>query len=302
MKRKLRPFTLLLLILFSNHLNGQDLLSLLDSVDTKKNEISYATGTFKSIRLINGYTCEIPGHRELVFSISHRFGPLNSGFHDFYGLDHSTIRFGFEYGFFDRISVGVGRSSFEDIYDGFVKVKLVRQSTGAKNFPFTITLLEGMAINSEPWNNPDINYPSTARFYYIHELFIARKMNEKLSIQLSPVIVHRNLVKKPTDQNSVPAIGFGGRYKITNHFTVTGEYYYLLPGETAKEFNNSLALGVEIETGGHVFQINLSNSNGMTEKAFIPQTTGKWTKGDIQIGFNIIRTFGNHSHKTKAKN
>jgi hypothetical protein len=234
---------------------------------------------------------ETAAQKELIFSISHRFGNVNQGVYDFFGLDQSTIRFGFEYGLSDRIDLGIGRSNFEKLYDGFIKIKLFQQKSGKRNFPFTVTLLEGMSYKTLKWTNTEVDYPTTARLYYIHELFISRKFNEKLSLQLSPVIVHRNMVETREDENTIGAIGVGGRYKITNRFTAVGEYYYLLPSNTADNYNNSLALGVEIETGGHVFQIHVTNSIGMTEKAFIPETTGKWSNGDIGIGFNIIRLF-----------
>jgi|AMQJ01.1.fsa_nt_gi hypothetical protein len=288
----MRKITILIFtILCSYSLKSQDLLSMLDSIQPEVKQTQYEEGTFKSVRLINGYTSETAGKNNLIFSISHRFGNVNGGFHDFYGLDQSTIRFGFEYGINDRIDLGIGRSNFEDIYDGFIKIKLARQSTGKKRFPFTITWSEGLSVNTLEWTIPEIDYPLTARFNYIHELFITRKFNERLSLQLSPVIVHRNMVKTNEDQNTVSAIGAGGRYKITNRFTAVVEYYYLFPGKTAENYNNSLALGVEIETGGHVFQIHVTNATGMTEKAFIPETNGKWLDGDIGIGFNIIRLF-----------
>ena len=270
---------------------SQDLLSMLDSLQDTDSKTYYTDATFKSVRLINGYTSETAAKKEFIFSISHRFGNVNQGIYDFYGLDQSTIRFGFEYGLNDRIDLGIGRSNFEKLYDGFIKVKLTRQSTGKKSFPVTITWLEGMSYKTQKWTNDEVDYPTTARMYYIHELFISRKFTEQLSLQLSPVLIHRNMVKTREDQNTVGAIGIGGRYKISNRFTAVGEYFYLLPGYTADNYNNSLALGVEIETGGHVFQIHLTNSTGMTEKAFIPETTGKWSKGDIGIGFNIIRLF-----------
>ena len=264
---------------------------MLDSIQNTEDQVFYTDATFKTVRLINGYTTETAAKKELVFSISHRFGNVNQGIYDFFGLDQSTIRFGFEYGLTDRIDVGVGRSNFEKLYDGFIKVKIARQSTGKRNFPVTITLLEGMSVKTIDFAYDDVDYPFSARLYYVHELLISRKFNEKLSLQLSPVIVHRNMVETQDDQNTVGAIGVGVRYKLTNRFTCVGEYYYLLPGNTADNFNNSLALGVEIETGGHVFQIHVTNSTGMTEKAFIPETTGQWRKGDIGIGFNIIRLF-----------
>lgn len=286
-------YYLLFTFLLVYQLNGkaQDLLSMLDSIQPEKNQTQYTEGTFKTVRLINGYTSETAAKNELAFSISHRFGNINNGIHDFYGLDQSTIRFGFEYGLSDRIDLGLGRSNYEDIIDGFVKVKLARQSSGKKSFPFTITLLEGMSISTQEWTNDVVDYPVSGRINYIHELFISRKFNENLSLQLSPVVIHRNMVEKRDDPNTVAAVGIGGRYKITNRFTAVCEYYYLLPGKIDEKYNNSLALGVEIETGGHVFQIHLSNSTGMTEKVFIPETTGDWLKGDINLGFNIIRLF-----------
>ena len=289
----MKRFTLAFGVILFSFLNtySQDLLSMLDSIQPAKNEIEYTDATFKTVRLINGYTSETASKKALIFSISHRFGNINYGISDFYGLDESTIRFGFEYGLFDRIDLGIGRSNFEDIYDGFIKIKLMRQSSGKRNFPFTITWFEGMSVKTQKWINEEVDYPITGRLYYVHELFISRKFNEKLSLQLSPVIIHRNMVKTREDENTVGAVGLGGRYKITNRFTVVGEYYYLLPGYTADNFSNSLAFGVEIETGGHVFQIHVSNSTGMTEKVFIPETYGNWLDGDIGFGFNIIRLF-----------
>lgn len=269
---------------------SQDPMSVLDSMD-KEQETEYVTGTFKSIRLINGYTSEIPAQKEFIFTISHRFLKVNSGIESLYGLDQATIRFGFDYGFNDRLAIGIGRSNNRDIIDGYFKYKLFRQSEGKKSFPFTVTLLEGISVRSQQWPNNSINYPFSARLNYVHELFISRKFDDNLSLQLSPVIVHRNIVEENEDQNLVPAIGFGARYRITPRFSVNGEYYYLLPGQTAKDNYNSLSLGVSIQTGGHVFQLHFSNSRGMTEKLFIPETTGSWLKDDIYFGFNIIRLF-----------
>jgi len=269
---------------------SQDLFALLDSVETPQTQ--YAQNTFKSVRLINGYTSETAGKDDLVFSISHRFQSINSGAYNLWGLDESTIRLGFEYGIGERLSIGIGRSSYEKTFDGFIKYKLFRQSTGNKKVPLSITWLSGTALKSLEWIDEDREYPFSARLYYVHELFIARKFSDKLSMQLVPVVVHRNMVPTKDEQNIVPAIGSGLNYTFNKWLSVSGEYYYLLPGKTSDLFKNSLSLGVELESGGgHVFQINISNSRGMTEKVFVPETTGKWFDGDIALGFNIIRVF-----------
>lgn len=266
-----------------------DLFALLDSTEQLPQKV-FVEGTFKTVRLINGYTCETAPNTDLVFSISHRFGPMNGGMYEFFGLDQSTIRFGFEYGITDKLSVAIGRSSYEKLYDGFLKYKIARQSS--VGFPLTITWLSGMAIKSQKWTNTSLEYPFSARMYYVNEIFIAHKFNKHFSFQLMPALVHRNMVNTAEEQNLVGSVGIGGKYDVNNWLGFALEYYYLLPGHTADNFENSLAIGVEMETGGgHVFQVHIGNAQGMTEKAFIPETTGRWLDGDISLGFNIIRVF-----------
>jgi hypothetical protein len=275
----------------SNALLSQNLMDLLEADNPTVHEKEYTQGTFKTVRLINGYTTEIAGKTDLVFSISHRFGTVNNGIYDFFGIDESTIRFGFEYGLSDRISLGIGRSNFDKLYDGFIKLKLIRQSN-AGGSPVTVMLMEGMAVKTINWVNTELDYPFSARLFYSHELFISRKFNSRFSAQFVPALVHRNMVKKTQDQNLVPALGAGANFTVNNWLSLSAEYFYLLPGNTADTKTNSLAIGVEMETGGgHIFQVHLSNSHGMTEKAFIAETTNDWLKGEIQIGFNIIRVF-----------
>lgn len=286
---KLIHYILSLLFTFTISLSSsaQNMLSMLDSIVAEPEPL-IVSNAFKTVRLINGYTSDIAGKNDLVFSISHRFGKINTGLYNFFGLDNSTMRLGFEYGLGDRISLGIGRSNYEKLYDGFVKIKLLQQ----EKFPVTITWLSGTSIKTLKWVDSDENYPLTARFYYVHELFISRKFSDNFSAQLIPVLVHRNMVETNDEQNLVSAIGFGANYTVNHWLSFSGEYYYLLPGNTADNYVNSLAFGVALESGGgHIFQIHLSNSEGMTEKAFIPQTKGNWLKGDIGIGFNIIRIF-----------
>jgi hypothetical protein len=148
-----------------------------------------------------------------------------------------------------------------------------------------------MAITSLDWQEPERENYFTSRMQYAHQLLIARKCNRYLSLQLMPTLIHRNLVPTTEDQNDVFSIGFGGRVKVSDRIALTGEYYYLLPGKTADDYTNSLSLGIDIETGGHVFQLYATNSLGLIEEQFVAETTGKWGKGDIHFGFNISRTF-----------
>jgi hypothetical protein len=276
--------------MFSPVSGQEDLLSMLDTMETRQETSHEVLGVYNSTRLINGYTTETVGQKELVFSISHRFGNLSAS-NSIMGLDQASIRFGFDYGLTDKLNIGIGRNSHEKLYDGFIKYKLVNQKTGSKSFPVSIAILEGIAVKTADWARQNREYPFTARLFYTHELLISRKFNQNFSLQLSPLLVHRNMVEKKEDQNLVPAIGAGGKHKIYKQIYVTGEYFALFPGHTATNYHNPLAIGLEIVAGGHVFQLHFTNSTGMTEKHLVPETVGKWLDGDIRFGFNIIRLF-----------
>ena len=244
--------------------------------------------TFKSTRLINGHTVQTPGEGTLVFLISHRFGTLNSGAYNFFGLDNATIRLGLEYAITDRFEVGVGRSSLVKTLDGFVKYKAIQQTTGTRAMPVSVTLFSSAAVSTLRYTD---NYDRTLglRTAYTYQALIARKFNTDLSLQLMPTLIHRNLVMNEGETNDVYALGGGGRYKLTKRLSLNAEYYYLLSKYTADHYHNSLALGVDIETGGHIFQLHVTNSSGMIEKQFVAETVGNFFKGDIFFGFNVNR-------------
>lgn len=280
---------MLSLIFFSTSAFAQDLMDLLNEDESNKTDYTYAT--FKATRLINGQSVELPPKGALNFVISHHFGAINQGAYEFFGLDQANIRFGFDYSFTDWLAIGVGRSSVRKTFDGSLKVKILRQSSGAKNMPLTATFFANTAITSLKWQDTSRTNYFTSRMEYAYQLLLARKFGSRLSLQLMPTFIHRNLVETIEDQNDVWAIGAGGRFKVSNRVAITGEYYYLLPGKTADDYNNVFSIGVDLETGGHVFQIFLTNTQGLIEEQFIPMTDGKWLDGDIFISFNINRTF-----------
>ncbi|KAF0201009.1 MAG: hypothetical protein FD170_3041 [Bacteroidetes bacterium] len=273
---------------FGFHASGQDLLDLLGEDEPVTN---YTYATFKTTRIINGHSIENPADGVLLFMISHRFGKLNSGAYDFFGLDQATIRLGFEYGIGDRLSVGIGRSSYQKSFDGFLKFKLLRQSSGEKNMPVTATWFSSMDLFSLKWQDTERKNYFTSRLSYVHQLMIARKFNDYLSIQLTPTFIHKNLVSSNTDDNDTYAMGLGGRFKLTQRVSLNAEYFYLLPGSVSESFINPLSIGFDIETGGHVFQLHFTNAQPMFERGFITETRGKWQNGDIYFGFNISRVF-----------
>jgi hypothetical protein len=269
----------------------EDLMDLLNK-DTKP-EISYATATFKSTRIMNGHSIERMPPGQLDFRISHRFGRINSGAYEFFGLDQANIHFGLEYGIMKWLMVGIGRGTYEKTFDGFAKFTLLRQSSGGRIMPVTVSLFSSAALKSARWSDPLRTNYFSSRFSYVGQILIARKINQGFSLQLTPSYVHRNLVATEIDPNDLYAIGAGGRLKLTKRISLNAEYYYLANPKTymSLQVYDPLSVGFDIETGGHVFQLIFTNSVAMIEKGFIGETTGSWLKGDIHFGFNISRVF-----------
>jgi hypothetical protein len=266
------------------------LLNMLDdSMATAKKSIP-VTGTFKGTKIINIQSIEAPAKNVLNFMIQHRFGTLNQGAYNLFGLDNASVRFGFDYGITNRLSVGVGRSSFEKTFDGYIKYKLIRQ-TEDNIVPVTVDVFGGIYYKSLKYDDKpylDARYRTT----YATELLIARKFSRNMSLQLTPIWLHYNLVPTTADKNNVFAVGLGGRLKITRRLSLTADYTYLPTGQVNSfTVHNSFSAGVDIETGGHVFQLHFTNSQGMVDPAFIAQTTGTWGNGDIYFGFNVSRAF-----------
>lgn len=264
-----------------------DLLALLGEQEVT----DYTYATFKANRIINLHSVENTAKGVLDFKISHRFGFLNGGISELFGLDQASIRIGADYGISDRLMVGFGRSSFEKTYDGFAKYKLLRQSTGVKNMPITASIFASTAIKTVEFQDPDRENYFSSRMYYVFQALIGRKFNESLSLQLSPTVVHRNLVRTSSESHDVYSIGAGGRIKLNKRTSFNAEYIYVFPDQLAPGYRNSFSIGFDIETGGHVFQLHLTNSTSMIEKGFITETIGNWFDGDIHFGFNVSRVF-----------
>ncbi len=281
---------LVILLFFFNSLaiHGQeDLLSLLEEEVT----VNYATAIFKSSRIINGHSIENTPRGILDVRISHRFGFINSGFYDLFGLDGATIRIGGDFGISDRISLGFGRSSLEKMYDVYGKIKILRQSSGKSVMPLGLTYIATSAISTLRFEDPDASNLFQSRFFYTHQLLLARKFSEGLSLQIMPTLVHRNLVQTHEESHDVLAIGIGGRQKLSKRVSFNLEYFYVLPDQLAERYKNSLSIGFDIETGGHVFQLHFTNSTSMVGKGFIAETVGDWLDGGIHFGFNLSRVF-----------
>jgi hypothetical protein len=296
----MKKFLIILFVIVPFWLHAQDdLMNILENETAKTHD--YALGVFKGNKIINAQSTEQPGAKTIQFVVSHRFGRISGSYKEFFGLDNSTIRIGAEYGILDNLSIGFGRSSFEKTWDGYVKGRFIRQQKGKWNIPITIAGFASMAIRSDDWAEPGRHNFFSSRMFYSFQLIFSRKFGKWVSLELMPTLIHRNLVPTVKDKNDVFALGGAGSVRISNRVRFNIEYFYVIPGQIVSQYNgepvrNNLSVGIDIETGGHVFQIHLTNSRGMIEKSFVTETTGNWfpkkfSDFGVQLGFNISRGF-----------
>lgn len=285
----MKPIAILFLSLFFvQAIQAQD--DIMKSLQDSSAKKEYVTNAFKSSRVINGQSMEMIGAGVLDFRILHRFGRVNSGASQFFGLDQATFRIGFDYGISKHFTVGIGRSTTNKDFDGFLKYRLVQQSKGPGSFPFSVLLVAGISVQTYKNTDPSKDLSFTSRSGYYYQLIAGRKFSQRFTLQVSPTLVHRNEVTT-ADENDIFALGVGGRLKFSKRMALVVDYFYVANGLPHSNGTNPLSVGVDIETGGHVFQLHFSNSSGMNERAFITETTNKWGKGEIQFGFNLSRVF-----------
>jgi hypothetical protein len=296
---------LILLLLPFNVLHAQDdddLLGLLGEEEEEVPEYTYAA--FKATRVVNGHSLENMAHGVLDFRIGHRFGFVNGGLNEFFGLDGATVRLGLDYGLNERLMVGIGRSSFQKTVDGFVKYKFLRQCDLGCDMPITLSVVAASSLTTLqstalPWYDPAREDYFSHRMGYSFQLIAGRKFSEGVSFQLNPGVVHRNLVETLDDVNDVYHVSGAGRVKVNKRVALNAEYFHVLSGQLPDLYRNSFSIGFDIETGGHVFQLHFTNSTAMYERGFITETVGNWADGDIHFGFNISRVFTVHKPKKR---
>lgn len=284
-------FICLSCFVFNLNTNAQkvDLDKLLEENLNKNKKIKiYTEGTFLSSRVINSHSVEGTQKGILDFRILHRFGTLNKGLYEFFGLDNASMRMGFDYGVSDQLSVGIGRSTYQKQYDAFIKYAILRQKLN-NSMPISLSYLASGMVQTVKDNNPLIKTSFSDRLFFANQLILARKMSKGFSLQLMPTLVHYNLVPKTADPNNLYSLGASTRIKVSHTISINSEYYYQF--NQIANTKNSLSVGVDIETAGHVFQLHVTNSTGMTERSFITGTNGTWGNGDILFGFNISRKF-----------
>lgn len=248
-------------------------------------EIEKIQNRFQGTRFVNDQSANLAEKGELLLLIQHRFGDISSGFYELFGLDQASMRLGFEYGFGDNINVGVGRSTFLKTYDAFVKIRLVQQST---KFPFTAVFTSGGSLptirNFYPESNDNFSDKVSGNFQF----HLAKSVG-KIGIQLSPGFIKTGYLVNTNQNLSVFTAGIGGSYAVSNKVSANLEYIFPISNEISGE--NALSLGIDLDTGGHLFQLIISNNQRMFHQALYTNTAGKWSEGNLFFGFNLIREF-----------
>lgn len=263
-----------------------DLLGEID-IDTTNNQ--YTSAAFKGLKIVNFESTKLVAKKEFTFIVSHRFGSVENGFDSFFGLDDAVTRLNFVYGISDALNFGISRSSFQKVYEASVKYRFLRQQKN--RFPFTIVGFNSILVNTslEKTNLPKLKFRD--RLGYTAQLLISRKVNANLSIELAPTFFHDNYVQLNNQNNSQFALGGGFRYKLTKRWSFNADYGLHLNRADDSPFRNPLSIGMDLETGGHVFQMHFSNAQAMNTNGFLGQATGNWSDGNIYFGFNLSRVF-----------
>lgn len=253
----------------------------------------FTIATFKSSRIINGQSVEMLPKGGLDLRIAHRFAEINTKDNNFLGFDEASTYFGFYYGITDQLNIGIARATYNQTNYGFIKYAILRQSSGNKNIPLTIVFNSSISHTSKEYSDKKRNDDFNSRFDFSYQLLIGRKFSERLSLQLTPTLVHRNLVETKEENNDLYAIGFGGRYLIAKRVSFNVEYYWVLNsvGRYGYDFYDPIALGFDIQIGSHVFQLMLTNVASMTENKFIGETSSDFFNSGIRFGFNISQIF-----------
>ena len=279
-------FFAVLMVFAITTLPAQD--DLLGEVD--KPDISQAdNAAFKGLKIVNFESTKLLYKREFYFVVSHRFGSIKNGFDDFFGLDFANTRLHFLYGISDNLNVSLSRNSFNKTYDISLKYRVLTQN---ESVPFTVVGYSQTAINTlleEALILRPVDFGD--RVSFTQQLLISRKFNERLSLQLMPTYFYEGYTAYEPQDNSQFALGFGGRYKLSKRLSINMDYGWHLNRASGSPFVNPLSIGLDIETGGHVFQLHFTNAQPTFESGFLGNAVGDWGEGNIYFGFNLSRVF-----------
>lgn len=261
----------------------EDLLKDIDTVSTAN---ASSPPAFKALQIVTGQSTKLNAKNEWYVVIAHRFGDVSAGFKNFFGLDDASTKLGVIYGVTDAISLSLSRETNMKTFEFGAKYRLLKQND---DVPVDLIGYNVMALNTDldTENYPHLKFGD--RLSYLTQALISRRFNENFSLQLTPSYVHKNLYEPTIENNNQFLTGLGGRYKISKRISINAEYFVNFDNHSF--YKNPLSLGMDIETGGHVFQLLFSNSQLNSDIGYLTNATGKWEKGQIFFGFNLYRVF-----------
>jgi len=262
--------------------------SLLDEIENEAPQNKFYNPAFKAMKICNLQSTKVANKGDFYLYVSHRFGSLKDGFSTFFGLDNANTKIQLVYGVLDFLQIGASRESLRKTYAGSLKIKILQQN---QDIPINVVGYTTININTELKEDRYPNLLFEDRLSYATQLLISRKISKHLSLEIAPTYVRQNLVLEPMQEHNQYALGMGGRFKFSKRMSFNIDYAYHFNRYENSIYNNPLTLGLDIETGGHVFQLVFSNAQSTNEPGFISNAEGDWSIGDVFFGFNIVRVF-----------
>lgn len=301
-KTKIAIFLLLIFAVLAMRANAQEVDSLLNSL-SKDQKFNKVEATFKATHIVLSQSTETQKKHDLDLRIRHHFGDIGGAFgnsHTLYGLDvASDLYIGFDYGISDKLTIGIGRSKHDELFNFLVKQKLLQQKTDG--MPFNLTLFAQMGVISrEPFSADE--FKDGGRATFLIQPMLSRKFSSSFSFQVMPALLMRSKTLGANDPENLLSIGFAGRIKLNKRLSFLAEYTLvneLSRNNLIADLYNPLGVGLEIETGGHIFSLNFMNSEYINENSFIPSTKKSWKDGGVRFGFTISRNFSLFKSKNK---
>lgn len=287
---RMKKFFSFVFVFFTiGYASAQD--DLLDQLNAEKSTVKdIETTAFKGLQICNIQSTKLTSKGEWYMVISHRFGDLTLGLDNFFGLDNALTKIGGVYGVTNWLSLGATRHTYNKIYELTAKYKFTDQVVNG--FPVTIVGYNTMDINTALSTDLYPNLQFTNRLAYSSQLLMSRKFSEALSFEIGGVYVHKNLFDEALELEDQYLVAVGGRCKLSKRLSVNLDYAYKVNQlANAPLYQNPLTLGLDIETGGHVFQMVFSNSQPMNDVAVFTNATGNWNGGSLYFGFNMYRVF-----------
>lgn len=256
-----------------------------DSIGKKENE----TSAFKGLQVCTMQSTKLASKGEWYFLVAHRFGDLSEGFDNFFGLDNALTKIGGLYGATDWLTLGFSRQTFNRIYELTIKYKFANQEVNG--FPVTIVGYNTLDINSNLSEDEFPYLKSSNRFAFSTQFPISRKFSNAFSLELNPIYIHKNLYEPMFEKADNFLLALGGRHKVSKRISLNAEYAFRLNAKETSFYHNPVTIGMDVETGGHVFQLVFSNSQPMNDVSYFTSATGITEGKGIYFGFNLYRVF-----------